>query len=437
MSGLEEETYSTMFNSLKHPARRKILKMLSAGPMTFSEMLAELGIPGSHLTYHLENLSEFLTKMPDGKYKLSEVGESCISVMKGAEEVPSIHAKKFSTLPLKWKAVFAGLMIGIVLLAGIVSVQFVFYHQLSDDYRVLKADYDQLHNRQELSWSSAERAMIVIRDIAQIDTSKYQTTLLSSTVENRSDLNGIVEELLIYSFKTEKSNIEITLRFRNDSFSLFQLSLVEGIPPFAPVYVQPQSTDVLEVTRSLIERYQSVSEEPYLEEMSQLLALANETTSEQTLGNVKLKITTNGDNAEVLLMYASQGYAFSAKSLRLIFQNHVLKEMSDDWFLYTVSGAQVNVSEEQAIKIARSAASNFKWTADGQTVSNFTVLAEPVSAVFFPHPRTEALTLVPYWYVTLYLDRQYPGGVNTIAVGVWADNGEVANIQPLSGQVNP
>jgi hypothetical protein len=272
--------------------------------------------------------------------------------------------------------------------------------------------------------------MTIIRDIAQIDITRYQTTLLSSTVENRSDLGGIVEEILRYSFETEESNIDLLLRFRNNHFSLFQLFLVEGIPPFAPIYVQPQSTDVLEATRNLIERYRSISNGPYLEEVSSLLASANETNDEQILGNVKLKMTINPDSAEVLLMYTSNEFGFSAKSLRLLFQNHVLKEMSDDWFLYTVSDTQVNVSGEQAIQIARNAAKTFEWTTiEGVTVSNFTVLAEPVSAVFFPHPRTDLLTLVPYWYVTLYLDKEYPDGVNSITVGVWADTGEVANIQ--------
>jgi hypothetical protein len=278
--------------------------------------------------------------------------------------------------------------------------------------------------------------MGVIRDVAQIDIARYQTALLGSVVENRSDLGGTVEEILRYSFKTEDSNIDLILRFRNNHFSLFQLSLVEGIPPFAPIYVQPQPTDVLEATRGLIERYRSNSNEPYLEEMSRLLASATATNDEQTLGNVRLKMTIFGDNAEVLLMYTSNEFAFSAKSLRLLFQNHVLREMSDDWFLYTVSDARVNVSGEQATQIARNAAKNFQWTINGVTVSNFAILAEPVSAVFFPHPRTEVLTLVPYWYVTLYLDREYPGGVNSITVGVWADTGEVANIQPLSSQVN-
>ena len=69
--------------------------------------------------------------------------------------------------------------------------------------------------------------------------------------------------------------------------------------------------------------------------------------------------------------------------------------------------------------------------ANGVQVSNFTVLQEPVSAVFYAKPDT-GLSLVPYWYVTLYLDKVYPGGDNSIGVGVWADTGDVANIQALS-----
>jgi hypothetical protein len=253
-------------------------------------------------------------------------------------------------------------------------------------------------------------------------------------VEARSDLADVVEQVLKYSLANSESKLDLVLRFRNNHFSLYQLSLLEGLPYYGPIYVQSQPTDILEATRNLIERYKSINGDAYLEEMSRLLATANETSDEQTLGNTKLRITVYGDNAEVLLMYTANGVDFSAKSLRLVFQKGVLQEFSDDWFLYEVSDAQVNVSREQAIQIARNAAKTFQWNASGVQVSNFNVLAEPVSAVFFPHPRTESLTLVPYWYITLYLDREYPGGVNSISVGVWADNGEVANIQALSSQ---
>jgi DNA-binding transcriptional ArsR family regulator len=437
MSGSEEETYSTMFSSLRHPARRKILRMLSDRSMTFSQMLEELEIPGSHLTYHLENLGELVVKMEDGKYKLSSFGKASVSMMKRAEEVPSIQTKKFSSLPLRWRSIFAVFIIGIVLLSGTAYVQYASFNQLNRDYGLLKIDFEKVNsqNQQILSWSSAERAMTIIRDVAQIDTTKYQTTLLSDTVENRSDLGGAVEEILKYSLTTNESKIDLVLRFRNNHFSFYQLSLLEGITPYAPIYVQPQPTDVLEATRGLIERYKSVMSDPYLDEVSRLLASASETTNEQTLGNTKLKITINENNAVVQLWYTANGVDFAAKSLRLSFQNHFLQEFSDDWFLYRVDTAQVNVSEGTAIQIARNAAKNFEWNASGVKVSNFNVLQEPVSAVFFPHPRTDPLTLVPYWYITLYLDRDYPGGINSIAVGVWADTGKVANIQALSSQV--
>jgi hypothetical protein len=375
--------------------------------------------------------------MEDGKYKLSSFGKASVSMMKGAEEVPNTRTKKFSALPLRWKSLLAVFTISIVLLASMSYVQYASFNQLSMDYELLKADFEKVksQNQQLLPGNTSDKSMNIIRNVIQIDTTQYQTTLLSNTVENRSDLGGVVEEVLKYSLTNSKSKIDLVLRFRNNHFSLYQLFLLEGLPAYAPIYVQSQPTDILEATRGLIERYKSSTSDPYLEEMSRLLASANETNNEQILGNTKLRMTIYGDNAEVLLLYTANGVDFSAKSLRLVFQKHVLQELSDDWFLYEVGDAQVNVSKEQAIQIARNAAKNFEWNASGVQVSNFNVLAEPVSAVFFPHPRTELLTLVPYWYITLYLDRDYPGGVNSITVGVWADTGKVANIQALSGQV--
>ena len=436
MCGLEEDTYSNMFTSLRHPARRTILKMLSERSMTFSQMLDKLGIPGSQLTYHLETLSEFIVKMDTGKYKLSRLGEASVSMLKGAEKVESVHTKKFSSLPLRWKSVFAVLIIGIVLLSSMSYVQYASFNQLSKDYGLLKDDFERVksQNQQILLSSTAERVMTILKDVVQLDITKYQITLLSNTVETRSDLGGVVEEILKYSLTSSRSKIDIALRFRNSHFSLYEFSLLEGLPPYDPIFTQPQPTDILEATRGLIDRYKSSTNDLYLEEMSKLLASVNETNNEQTLGNTKLKVTNNGDNAEVQLMYTANGVDFTAKSIRLVFQNYILKELSDDWFFYEVGNTQVSFSKEQAIQIARNAAETFEWNADGETVSNFNVLSEPVSALFFPHSRTEPLVLVPYWYITLYLDREYPGGVNSIAVGVWADTGEFANIQALSGQ---
>ncbi|MCW4006659.1 MAG: winged helix-turn-helix domain-containing protein [Candidatus Bathyarchaeota archaeon] len=423
---------------MKHPARRKILRMLSEKDMTFSQMLEELGTPSSHLTYHLENLGELVVKDEAGKYKLSSFGKASVSMMKGAEEVPDIHAKRFSTLPLRWKTLYAAFLIAIIVLATMSAVQYASFNQLSDDYQALHADYERLEkqNEQLLAWStSAAKSMTIIRDVIQLDISQYQATLESSTVEERADLGGVIEEVFKYSFRNSFSELELTLRFRNGHFSLFQLNQLEGFPIYPPRYTQTQPTDPIQACDQILERYKLASGDEYLNEMLSLLAAANRTSEDQVLGNTKLKIAASGDNAIILIHYTENQTDFSAKRIQIVSENHIITELRDDWFIYEVENAQTNISAEQAIEIAKTAAEDYEWDANGVHVSNFIVLDDPVSAEFYPQPRTEPLTLVPYWYVTLHLDMTYPGGVNVIAVGVWADTGEIANIQALSEQV--
>jgi hypothetical protein len=178
-------------------------------------------------------------------------------------------------------------------------------------------------------------------------------------------------------------------------------------------------------------RYESVNNADYLNQMSQLLSTATEIQQDQTLGNVKLETSIDGDNAQFSLLYTENNVDFAAKSLQIVFENGILTTLSDDWPIYSIGNTEVNITQDQAIQIARGAANTFSWSTNGVQVSNFTVLQEPVSAVFFPTPRSD-LTLFPYWYITLYLDKVYPGGVKSIGVGVWADTGNVANIQTLT-----
>lgn len=335
---------------------------------------------------------------------------------------------------MKWKSLYAILIIGILIFASVSFAQYASYNQLSKDYNNLGASFEkvQSQNQQLISGSSsADEAMNIIKNVFQIDVSKYQVSLLSDTVGPAPDLDGIVEEVMTYSLVNNASNINAVLTFRNGNFSLFQLNIIEGISAFTPTYTEHQPTDFLTAVRDVIARYESAENYSYLYQMSQLLSVATETQQNQTLGNVKLEITTTGDNAQYSLLYTENNVDFAAKSIQITFENGILTSLSDDWQLYSIGNAQMNVSQDQAIQIARNAASTFTWTTDGVQVSNFTVLQEPVSAVFYPKPET-GLTLVPYWYITLYLDKVYPGGINSIGVGVWADTGQVANIQGLS-----
>jgi len=168
--------------------------------------------------------------------------------------------------------------------------------------------------------------------------------------------------------------------------------------------------------------------------MSNLLAAVNQTENTAvTQGNMKLQITISGDTVEFLWMYTEKGVDFSAKSLRMTFENHVLTTMTDGYFLFTVGNTDLTVSQGNAVSIAKNYVKTLTWTIDGKQVSGFNTIAQPVSVELVPHPRNDSVALVPYWYVVLRLDKAYSGGINEVTVGVFADTGQVADVQMLSG----
>jgi DNA-binding transcriptional ArsR family regulator len=125
MTDFEEETYSTVFTSLRHPIRRKILRTLSAGAQSFSDLQRVFDIESSHMTYHLDGLGNLLLKTADGKYMLSPLGRTAVSMMKQVEEPPRKTPPHVSLSVKKWKLLVVALTLGIILL----SAAFFFEYQ--------------------------------------------------------------------------------------------------------------------------------------------------------------------------------------------------------------------------------------------------------------------------------------------------------------------
>lgn len=97
MAGFEEETYSTVFAALKHPIRRKILRVLSKSSKSFTDMQNSLNINSPVLTYHLEALRDLISKTEEGKYRLSSAGEGATALMERVEEAPKTVPRTFSS----------------------------------------------------------------------------------------------------------------------------------------------------------------------------------------------------------------------------------------------------------------------------------------------------------------------------------------------------
>jgi len=88
----EEDTYSTVFSVLKHPVRRRIVRMLRAKPHTYTEILKALNVETGYLNYHLESMRELITKDAQGRYSLSVFGEAAANLITRVEE-PDLERK--------------------------------------------------------------------------------------------------------------------------------------------------------------------------------------------------------------------------------------------------------------------------------------------------------------------------------------------------------
>lgn len=192
MTDFEEETYSTVFTSLRHPIRRKILRTLSEGSQNFSELQRVFDIESSHLTYHLEGLGNLLLKTYDGKYALSPLGKTAVSMMKQVEEPPNIVPLHVSFSPKKWKLLVVALTMGIILL----SATFYFeYQNLS------------LPNNQ---YSSPTNKYVVSGSV----TTALATRLNETSEFNVTAIIGTLGHTRVYSFHSlaDNSTLEIEMQ---------------------------------------------------------------------------------------------------------------------------------------------------------------------------------------------------------------------------------
>jgi len=97
---LSEKELTQIFNMLKHPLRRAILKQLSKGPRAYSQILKNLNIQESSvLNYHLREMGDLMIKKDvNGKYELNEVGKICLQLVLKVKEKEDI--RRFNKLQL-------------------------------------------------------------------------------------------------------------------------------------------------------------------------------------------------------------------------------------------------------------------------------------------------------------------------------------------------
>ena len=389
------------------------------------EMVEQLGVSTPHLTYHLESLSELVSRTDEGHYKLSSFGLAAVSAMKGVEDVHEAEPKKNRLVTPKWKTLSVLLLISILLLSGVSAFELISLNQLSSSQRLL-----QVENQRLLSYGmGADKVANFLQNVTKIDTANYTLSLLKNTMQWRADFGGVAEENIQYSLTSSLSNLNVNFRYRNNHFSRYELTMIES----SPIFAQNQPNDVLQNAKYLLARYKTYSGDSYLTNMTDLLSTVGVLGNiNATQGNIKLQITVSGDTTTFLFLYTQNGIDFQAKGLQMTFENNILTLMSDGYFLFTVGNTNLSTTQEQAVKIARDYVKTLTWNIEGKSVSGFAVIDPPISAQLVPHTRGNSVALIPYWFIEMRLTQTYSGGYNEVGIGIYADTGAVSDANLLS-----
>ena len=283
-------------------------------------------------------------------------------------------------------------------------------------------------------WSAPDKALSFLEDVVNLDMTKYNTTLDGHFVDYRSDLGGITQEDVMYTLESDGSKLVAALAFINKTLDWCILDVLEGSPLFAP----PPPTNVIDNAKVFLQRYQTYTGASYLQVMRDMLDTVDEIENmTTTVGNVTLEMSSQGDIIFFEWLFTLNGFTMREKKVEVVFRNGVFESFMDNYDLFTFGNIDVNVSGEEAIAIARQHVKNFSWKVsmggdDWIEVTEFNVVDEPMEVDVWMYPREENSTvLYPHYHINLYLDAVYPGNVNRIAVGIWADTGEIIYCQAL------
>jgi hypothetical protein len=205
----------------------------------------------------------------------------------------------------------------------------------------------------------------------------------------------------------------------------------------SPIFIQNEYNSLILNAHWILSSYKTYSGDEYLTDMLNLLGKVSSTQSTTiTEGNMKLRVTLSGSSAELFWMYTENDIDYQAKGLQMIFQNNILTTMTDSYFLFQKGSSTISITKDKAVEIAENYVKTMTYTIESQQVSGFKTISPALSIQMVPHVRGGSVELYPYWYVELNLDTIYHGGLNIVAVGIYADTGQVADAQLLRGSID-
>lgn len=141
----EEDTYSKIFNSMKHPVRRKIIGILNETPATYTELLNRLEVETGFLNYHLDFLGELVTKK-NGRYVLSDFGRAAFELISGVEAPKKRKSMIIKFFNLRINPTYLSLIFVVILLISNICLIYAYQDLSKENQHLLNEKNDIFKN---------------------------------------------------------------------------------------------------------------------------------------------------------------------------------------------------------------------------------------------------------------------------------------------------
>ena len=181
--------------------------------------------------------------------------------------------------------------------------------------------------------SDADDVLVFLEEVVSLDVTKYDVTLLGTSVTYPDWLDGLAQLTGKYALESEISKIDVLFKFRNNTLSWCLVRILEG----SPQYNNSPSANIRDVASDFLQKYQAYSGDSDLEKMRNMVDMVDVTENTTTTAdNLKLTVSVNSFSSSFDWRYTFNGTDCSGVDVS--FRNGHFYAFGDDRSYYQIGG---------------------------------------------------------------------------------------------------
>ncbi len=178
---------------------------------------------------------------------------------------------------------------------------------------------------------NADEILLFLEEVVRIDVSKYDVTMLGTSVTYPDWLDGLPQVTGKYTLESETNKLDVLFKLRNDTLSWCLMRVMEG----SPHYLNVQSGNIRDMADDFLERYQDYLGDYELEAMRNVLDGRIVDNSTTTIGNLKLTMSVTSFSSYFEWRYTLEGT--DCNGVDISFHNGHFYAFGDDRQYYPIA----------------------------------------------------------------------------------------------------